>query len=58
MVEEIKGKNKKYYACEVCGFVYDNKQIAEKCEDWCSKHNTCSLEITRFALYRSRQDIK
>ncbi len=39
-----------YYFCEKCGFKYATKNFAEKCEDYCSKHNSCSLEIIKHAI--------
>ncbi|MBI2105824.1 hypothetical protein HYT56_03230 [Candidatus Woesearchaeota archaeon] len=50
MVKEIKKENKKYYQCEICKFYYKEKKWAEKCENFCKKHNSCSLEITRHAV--------
>lgn len=47
--ETIKGK-KKYYQCEACGFVYASKKYAQQCEDFCTKHKGCSLEITQHAI--------
>ena len=34
------------YQCEICKLHYSNKSDAEKCQEWCSDHNSCSLEIT------------
>jgi len=50
MVREIKKKRKTLYACEVCGFAYEQRMWAEKCEKFCAKHHACSLEITRHAV--------
>ncbi len=46
--ELYKGKN--IFACEACGFGYKEKQLAQKCEDFCKKNNSCSLEITKHAI--------
>ena len=46
--EEIKN-NKKYYVCEECGFLYEEKEWAEKCQIWCKEHNSCNIEITKHA---------
>ena len=46
MVKEVRG----YYLCEVCNFKYETKNLAEKCEDYCKKNNSCSLEITKYAI--------
>ena len=50
MIIEIKNKEKTYHMCEVCGFSYKEKICAEKCEDYCTKHNACSIEITSHAI--------
>ena len=31
--------------------------LAKKCEDWCKKHNSCSLEITRHSVEAQKQKI-
>ena len=50
MVKETKKGGKAYYICEECGFAYGTGKLAQKCEDWCSAHNSCSLEITKHAV--------
>ena len=50
MVKEIRQGNMVYYTCEECGFAYETKELAQKCRDWCSKHHSCSLEITKHAV--------
>jgi len=50
MVKEIEKQGKKYYICEECGFAYMDKETAQKCEDWCNKHHSCNLEITKSAV--------
>lgn len=49
MVKAIKEKNKELYQCEECGFHYESKELAEKCEEWCKEHHSCNLEITAHA---------
>lgn len=39
-----------YYECPECGLEYKEKKWAEKCEEWCSKHKSCNLEITKQAI--------
>ncbi|MDE1855302.1 MAG: hypothetical protein KGH57_03235 [Candidatus Micrarchaeota archaeon] len=41
---------KTLYACSVCGYIYEKKEDAEKCEAYCRKHNACSLAITSLAV--------
>ena len=50
MVKEIKKQGKKYNVCEECGFAYESKEWAEKCENYCKEHRSCSLEITKYAV--------
>ncbi|MEK6838008.1 MAG: hypothetical protein AABX69_05125 [Nanoarchaeota archaeon] len=50
MVEEIKKGSKVYYTCEECGFAYETKGMAQKCQGWCREHHSCSLEITKHAV--------
>lgn len=33
------------FQCEECGFLYREKEWAEKCEAWCSTYQSCNLEI-------------
>ena len=39
-----------YYVCEECKFKYKDKATAQKCENWCKKHKSCNLEITKHAV--------
>lgn len=50
MVIELKEKKKTYYACGICKFVYETRELAQKCEDFCRAYNSCSLEITKHAI--------
>jgi len=45
MVKTIQKQNKILYQCEICGFQYDQKEWAEKCEAWCKEHHSCNIEI-------------
>jgi len=38
------------YVCEECKFKYKDKIIAQKCENWCKKHKSCNLKITKYAV--------
>ena len=33
------------YECGECGFVYEEREWAAKCEAWCHEHHSCNLEI-------------
>lgn len=50
MVKSITKNNKTYYVCNECGFLYKNKNIAAKCEDWCNKYHSCNIEITKHSI--------
>lgn len=50
MVKKIKKKGKKLYQCEECGLFYQEKKLAKKCQKWCSKHQSCNLEIIKDAV--------
>jgi hypothetical protein len=49
-VKEIKRDSESLYVCEVCGFKYGERRWAEECEEFCSKHHSCSLEIIKHAV--------
>lgn len=50
MVKEIKKNKNTYYTCEECGFIYEEKEIAKKCEEWCKEYHSCNIEITSYAV--------
>lgn len=50
MVREVNKKGKKYFECIECGFFYDTKELAEKCEEFCRKNKACNIEITKYAV--------
>ncbi len=41
---------KKVYICDACNFAYKERALAEKCQDWCNKHKSCNLEITKDSI--------
>lgn len=41
---------RKTYRCEECGLFYNNKSWAKKCWDWCKKHNSCNINITKHRI--------
>ncbi len=51
MVGKTERKGKTLYLCEQCGFAYRERSWAEKCEAWCAKHKSCSIEITKHAVH-------
>ena len=38
------------YQCGVCKLKYSDKKLADKCEEWCSTHNSCNFLIARQAV--------
>lgn len=50
MVKETKENNKTLHVCEECGFKYEDKEWAEKCQAFCKEHNACSTEIAKHAV--------
>jgi len=55
MVKLTGVKNKKYYQCEICKFVYSDKGTAQDCENWCRENNSCNLEITKKAIVLEKE---
>ena len=50
MVKEVKQNSERLYTCEVCMFAYKDKKTASDCQDFCTTHNSCSMEITKHAV--------
>lgn len=50
MVKEIESKDKTYYQCEACEMYYEDKKIAQKCEDFCNKYKSCNIELISHAV--------
>jgi transposase-like protein len=44
--------NKQHFICKECGFEYEERDWAEKCQKWCKEHNSCNLEITKHSKKR------
>lgn len=40
---------KQLYQCPKCGFHYEDRNWAEKCEAWCQEHKSCNIEIAAHA---------
>ena len=43
-------KKGELFECEECGKQYSEKELAEKCENWCKETNSCNLEIIKHAV--------
>jgi len=52
MVSEMQRKGETVYLCEFCGFGYVDLETAEQCDEYCDTHSSCSLEITKKAIYK------
>ncbi len=50
MVKPVTQDNHNLYQCEACGFHYEDEAQAEKCEAWCTAHQSCNIEITKAAI--------
>lgn len=50
MVKEIEKEGRKYYQCAICGIYYETREWAQKCEEFCRKNKSCSVEITKHAV--------
>lgn len=50
MAKIIQKDNKELYQCKECGFQYEDKEWAEKCEAWCKEHQSCNIEITAHGM--------
>ena len=47
---KVRKEKKTLYVCEECGFAYEQKKWAEKCQRWCHKHQSCNLEIMQHGV--------
>jgi len=56
MVKIIQRQDKELYQCKECGFNYEDKEWAEKCEAWCKEHHSCNIEITSHAVAVSKDE--
>lgn len=55
-MKEFKNKDETIYQCEFCDMGYADPNTAERCEEHCSTHDSCSLDITRKAIYKPPVD--
>ena len=56
MVKEEVINGKTYYQCEECEFYYKEKEWAQKCDDFCKKYKSCSVELTKHAVNPKGKD--
>ena len=57
MVDKVMNKGKTIYRCELCGFGYSAIEIAERCEQYCHIHGSCSPEIMEKAIYKPQHKV-
>ena len=52
MVLVIKHNGREYYACSICGLVYESRDYAESCEENCSSNDygCCGVDLSPFAV--------
>jgi hypothetical protein len=51
MVKEKKIDSQVLFLCEICGLGYEDRETAQKCEEWCRKTGTCNVDISKKAVY-------
>jgi hypothetical protein len=56
MVKKTLIDDREVFLCEVCGFGYLDEETSQSCQDWCSSHRSCSIEITKKAV--TKGDLK
>ena len=57
MVQNISQKSIEFFRCEACRLVYENEETARKCEEWCTTHHSCNLDIIKHAVEISDDDL-
>ena len=43
----MQNKQNKLFECKECNMLYKEKELAEKCENWCRKYKSCNLEFVK-----------
>ena len=52
MVYEMNRKGQAVYQSELCLYGYRDLRTAERCEQYCATHESCSDEIMRKAIFK------
>ncbi len=52
MVRVSASRGRHVYVCDECGLGYETSRLANACQAYCSENQSCSLKITRHAVYR------
>jgi len=50
MVKETNLEGEIVFKCEKCGWLYEDFNIAERCQEWCEKHKSCNLRFQKYAI--------
>jgi hypothetical protein len=50
MAKKLLKEGKEYFQCEECLFYYEDRDWANKCEEWCKVHHSCNIMITKHAI--------
>ncbi len=50
MVKEVQKRGKHLFICEECDYAYEQKEWAEKCEQWCRTYHNCNMEIIQHGV--------
>lgn len=51
MVYIIEVDSFKYYACSICGLIYESEETASKCEEFCKNNpGKCNIEIAKESI--------
>jgi len=58
MVHQVDKNGERLHVCDACGFAYKERSWGEKCQDYCTKHGACSLEITSHAVQTRPQNVQ
>jgi len=43
---------KELFMCERCGFIYEDRETAMKCEEFCRRNKACNSDYLKKALGR------
>jgi len=52
LVQKSNHDGKPIYKCDICGLGYLDEITANQCEAHCRTHDSCSLLVTRKAVYK------
>ena len=55
MVIEREHEGRTMFLCDICNVGYADRETAQECEDYCRTHNSCSIKITKEAVYHPEE---